>query len=216
MAAKLRQLALGVAYDFKPPRHLALPHLAWRLARHTFASRSERGRLPEASAALPGREGVAGYCDDMSVSTLRAAYLQGLYPCTHWGPVRWQSPPLRAVLAIGELKLRDELRRKLRKRPFVVTFDTAPRAVMLACAQPRSGQWPLTWITADVVDAYMAAFDEGMVHSVEVWDGDGRLIGGLFGTVAGTCCVLESLFHTANNASKYGLAVLLGHLHAWG
>lgn len=212
----IKRAALAIAFDMKPPRHRAAPVLYFRLLRHLLSSESSRRRLPDASSALAGREGVAGFCDDMSVATLRAAYAQGLYPCTHLGPVRWNAPPRRAVLDIAEFHLRDELKRKLKKDVFRVTFDEQPRAVMRACAEPRDGQWPLTWITPDVIEAYCAAFAAGDVHSVEVWDAQGRLAGGLFGTVVGPCFVVESLFHTQANTSKYGLAVLIAHLQAWG
>lgn len=215
-AAFLRRALLATAFDLKPPRLATAPRLAARLIRHLASGSVQRAALPNAEHALPGREGVAGYCDDMSVSSLRRAYACGLYPCTHFGPVRWNAPPLRAVLDIAQFKLRDELRRKLKKRAFHITFDRAPRAVMLACAAPRPGQWPLTWITADVVEAYLALFEAGDMHSVEVWSETGELIGGLFGTVVGRCFVLESLFHTSANSSKYALAVLIAHLQAWG
>ncbi len=214
--AFLKRAALATAFDLKPPRHRAAPRLTYRLVRHLFSGAPARRVLPDPDAALPGREGVAGFCDDMSVATLRGAYARGLYPCTHFGPVRWNAPPLRAVLDIGELKLRNELRRKLKKRPFRITFDREPRRVMLACAAPRAGQWPLTWITPDVVEAYLALFDAGHMHSVEAFDASGELVGGLFGTVVGRCFVVESLFHTSDNSSKYALAVLVGHLQAWG
>ncbi|MBL8566033.1 MAG: leucyl/phenylalanyl-tRNA--protein transferase [Hyphomicrobiaceae bacterium] len=216
LPAVLKRAALSTAFDLKPPRHRAAPRLAYLLVRHLLSGAPARHVLPDPCAALPGREGVAGFCDDMSVATLLRAYARGLYPCTHFGPVRWNAPPLRAVLEISELKLRDELRRKLKKRPFRITFDRDPRRVMLACAAPRAGQWPLTWITPDVVEAYLALFDVGHMHSVEAYDAAGELVGGLFGTVAGRCFVVESLFHTRDNSSKYALAVLVGHLQAWG
>lgn len=211
-----KRAALAIAFDMKPPRHRVFPALCSRLMRHLLSPQSARRRLPDPSSALAGREGVAGFCDDMSVATLRAAYAQGLYPCTHLGPVRWNAPPRRAVLDIAGFHLRDELKRKLKKGLFRVTFDAQPRAVMQACAEPRGGQWPLTWIRPDVIDAYCAAFASGDVHSVEVWDADGHLAGGLFGTVVGPCFVVKSLFHTQPNTSKYGLAVLIAHLQAWG
>ena len=177
----IKRAALAIAFDMKPPRHRAAPVLYFRLLGHLLSTESSRRRLPDASSALAGREGVAGFCDDMSLATLRAAYAQGLYPCTHMGPVRWNAPPRRAVLDIAEFHLRDELKRKLKKDVFRVTFD-----------------------------------ELGSAHSVEVWDAQGRLAGGLFGTVVGPCFVVESLFHTQANTSKYGLAVLIAHLQAWG
>ena len=216
LTAFLKRAALSTAYDLRPPRLKVAPRLTWRLARHLLSSAEARRKLPDPAGALPGAEGVAGFCDDMSVATLRAAYLSGLFPLSHFGPQRWCAPPFRSVLEICEFRLRDELRRKLKKRSFRVTFDREPVAVMRACAGPREGQWPLTWITPDVIEAYHRLYQAGDMHSVEVWDSNSQLVGGLFGTVVGPCFVVESLFHKAANSSKYGLAVIIAHLQAWG
>jgi leucyl/phenylalanyl-tRNA--protein transferase len=47
-----------------------------------------------------------------------------------------------------------------------------------------------------------------MAHSVEVWDRDGNLAGGLYGLELGGVFAGESMFHVVTNASKVALAHL--------
>lgn len=209
------QLALGVLYDIKPPRLKQVPAMAARWLDYRRASAEKRAVPPLTNTPL-GKDGFLGFSDNMRVNTLRQAYAQGAFPMTHFGPVRWYRPETRAVLKISDFKPRSELKRKLRKQLFRVTFDEAPVEVMKACAEPRPGQWPLTWMTPDVMDAYLALHSAGSMHSIEVWDENGELGGGLFGTCIGPVFVVESLFHRVSNTSKYGLAVLMAHLQAWG
>jgi leucyl/phenylalanyl-tRNA--protein transferase len=87
---------------------------------------------------------------------------------------------------------------------------------MMACAEPRPGKTPLTWITKNIIEAYCSLFKEGWAHSVEVWDESGQLIGGLYGVAIGRLFINESMFLKRPNASKIGLAFLNCHLQAWG
>lgn len=215
-ARRIRRWTLGALYDLKPPRHRDVPAIVRRWLRYQALPREQRAGLPSLAGEPIGFEGLVGFSSNMSVANMRKAYAQGLYPMTHYGTVRWYTPQLRAVLDIKNFHLRSELRRKLRRPPFQVTFDREPEAVMAACAEPRKGQWPLTWITDDVIEAYLGLYEEGFMHSVEVWDREGHLVGGLFGTRVGSVFVIESLFHKVSHSSKYGLAVLAAHLQAWG
>jgi leucyl/phenylalanyl-tRNA--protein transferase len=48
----------------------------------------------------------------------------------------------------------------------------------------------------------------GIAHSIEVWDEDNQLAGGLYGLELGGLFAGESMFHVAKNASKVALAHL--------
>ena len=94
--------------------------------------------------------------------------------------------------------------------------DMDPDSVMRACAQPRSGKVPLTWITEDIISAYVGLHKAGRAHSFEVWGEDGALAGGGFGIAVGPIFVIESQFTRQRNASKVGMITLLRHLSEWG
>jgi leucyl/phenylalanyl-tRNA--protein transferase len=59
---------------------------------------------------------------------------------------------------------------------------------------------------------YCALHREGDAHSVEAWDADGNLVGGLYGVDSGGAFSGESMFYRAPNASKLALLFLVDHL----
>jgi leucyl/phenylalanyl-tRNA--protein transferase len=108
------------------------------------------------------------------------------------------------------------LRRLMRQDRYTVTFDRDFEGVIKACAGRRDGRWHLTWITPRIMRAYAALFDAGYVHSFEVWNGEGRLVGGGYGVAIGRVFFTESQFSHEPNTSKLGFAVLNWHLANWG
>ena len=64
-----------------------------------------------------------------------------------------------------------------------------------------------TWITVDMLEAYVVLHDHGYAHSVEVWSDTG-LAGGLYGISLGSGFFAESMFSWAANASKIALISL--------
>jgi leucyl/phenylalanyl-tRNA--protein transferase len=89
-------------------------------------------------------------------------------------------------------------------------------AVIRACAEPRPGRLHVTWIRPDIIEAFTRAFHAGIAHSVEVWDGDGELVGGAYGLGVGRVFFTESQFARKRDASKVGFATLNCHLQRWG
>ena len=147
---------------------------------------------------------------------LLAAYRSGIFPWYSEGePVAWWCPDPRFVLLPGELRITDSLRRTLRKPGWTVTFDQDFAGVMRACAAaPRPGQ-DGTWITDEMIAAYVELHRRGHAHSVEVsWQGE--LVGGLYGVAIGRIFHGESMFHTRSDASKVGFAALVGRLRTAG
>lgn len=168
-------------------------------------------RFPDPAEA-PGDAPLA-VGGDLSPPTLLDAYRRGVFPWPSAGRVYWWSPDPRAVLPLDGLRVSRSLRRSLRSGRFRVTFDTACREVIEACAvRPDEG----TWITPALRAAYARLHDLGHVHSVEVRDGGGRLVGGLYGVTVGGAFAGESMFHRVNDASKVALVHLVEHLRAQG
>ena len=75
---------------------------------------------------------------------------------------------------------------------------------------------PGTWITDDFMAAYSALHAEGIAHSIETWDSDGNLAGGLYGVDAGGVFCGESMFYVQPNASKLALLFLIDNLKSRG
>ena len=58
----------------------------------------------------------------------------------------------------------------------------------------------------------MQLFALGWLHTVEAWDEDGNLAGGLYGVSIGGLFAGESMFSRQRDASKVALVHLVGHL----
>jgi leucyl/phenylalanyl-tRNA--protein transferase len=170
--------------------------------------------LPETGAL--GEAELAGFARDLSVPTLLAAYRRGLFPHGHFGPPKWWSPVDRAVLHLDQFHISTRLRGMMRQGRYTVTFDRDFEGVIKGCAGRRRGRPHLTWITPHIMRAYADAFDAGHVHSFEVWNKQGALVGGGYGVAVGRVFVIESQFFRESNASKIGFSVLAWHLAQWG
>ncbi|MBV9848212.1 MAG: leucyl/phenylalanyl-tRNA--protein transferase [Armatimonadetes bacterium] len=160
---------------------------------------------------------VVGLGGDLSVGSLLWAYRRGIFPWPTPGyPLLWFCPPRRAILDFAHLHVPRRLARLRRRAPLTFTIDRAFPQVIAACRQaPRPGQNG-TWITPGLLRAYVAFHEAGHAHSVEAWDEDGALVGGLYGVSVDGCFAGESMFHRAPNASKLALLHLIDHLRARG
>ena len=170
--------------------------------------------FPPPHRALREPNGLLAAGGDLSVERLLDAYRHGIFP---WfsddQPILWWSPDPRMILVPSEMSISRSLRKRVRKREYEVRADTAFRAVMSACAEPREGQAG-TWITGQMIDAYTALHHAGFAHSIETWL-DGNLVGGLYGVALGRAFYGESMFMRATDASKVALAHLARQLERW-
>jgi leucyl/phenylalanyl-tRNA--protein transferase len=86
---------------------------------------------------------------------------------------------------------------------------------MRACsAAPRPGQ-DGTWITPQMIDAYVRLHRAGLAISAEAWR-DGALVGGVYGVRMGRAFFGESMFHHERDASKVAFVSLARKLAAEG
>jgi leucyl/phenylalanyl-tRNA--protein transferase len=209
---RLRREALGLAYALRPERLAGILPM-WRLLLRDAVAR--HADLPDPRAALANPDGLCGVARDLSVDTLVDAYASGLYPWAHSGPVKWWAPRTRCVAQPGEIPVGKATQRQARRGTFKFTFDRDFDRVIAACAAPRRGRVPLTWITPKIMWAYAALHDAGLAHSYEVWDERGELVAGGYGVASGRVFVGESMFTRASGAGAFGLAVLHRHLAHW-
>jgi leucyl/phenylalanyl-tRNA--protein transferase len=172
----------------------------------------QRHPFPDPSEATP--EGLLAYGGDLSPGRLVSAYASGVFPWYSSGPILWFSPDPRMVLLPERLHVGRSLRRTLAREPFALSMDTAFEPVIRACAeQPRPGQ-DGTWITEEMIGAYVDLHRLGLAHSVEAWR-DGELVGGLYGVSLGRAFFGESMFARAGDASKVAFVRFVRQLEAW-
>jgi leucyl/phenylalanyl-tRNA--protein transferase len=168
--------------------------------------------FPPVENAVDGLLAVGG---DLSPERLLLAYRSGIFP---WYderlPILWHSPDPRCVLAVDGIHIGRSLRRVIAKRTYEVRFDTAFERVIEACkSTPRPGQ-DGTWITDEMLSAYVHLHRIGYAHSVEAWQ-DGELTGGLYGVSLGRIFFGESMFAWRPDASKVALVALADRIRAW-
>jgi len=209
---RIERWALGTAWALHPSRIDNFPALAklWLadIAKPAVA-------LPDPERTL-NRAGLVGMAHDVSVPTLMQAYRNGLFTHAHFGPLKWYSLDERCVLLFDDYHCGKQVRRLLRQGRYTVTFDRDFEGVIKTCAGRRQGKWHVTWITPRIMRAYADLYDAGHVHSFEVWNADGALVGGGYGVAAGGVFFTESQFSLEKNTSKLGFTVLNWHLANWG
>jgi leucyl/phenylalanyl-tRNA--protein transferase len=144
---------------------------------------------------------------DLAPATLIAAYRSGIFPMSLESladVVVWWSPNPRGILPLDKLRVTRSLRQSAKR--FDVRIDACFADVIRACSDPsrESG-----WITEEFVAAYTTLHRLGWAHSVEVFDRDGRLAGGLYGVRVNGLFAGESMFYLQRDASKVALMALV-------
>ncbi len=155
---------------------------------------------------LADDDGLLAVGGDLSVERLVLAYSMGIFP---WysgkSPILWWSPDPRMVLFPKELKVSRTLRQTMKKGIYRITTNAAFADVISNCATiTRKGENG-TWITDEMIEAYIRLHKAGYAHSVEAWDG-AELAGGLYGIVMGKVFFGESMFAKKSDASKVAFA----------
>ena len=160
---------------------------------------------------------IIGFGGFPSTHNLIAAYRKGIFPWPMEGlPLPWFCPDPRAILDFNRVRLSRSLIRAMRNSSFRFTIDSAFRDVIVACAEAERSDGNGTWITEEFISSYTDLHHEGLAHSVEVWNQEGDLAGGIYGVDAGGVFGGESMFYREPNASKLGLLFLIDHLRSRG
>ncbi len=162
--------------------------------------------FPSPADIDPDGIGIVAVGGDLAPDTLISAYSQGLFPWFNEDePIAWWCPEPRCVMVPSDYLPSKSLRRQAKRERWQLTLNQAFDEVIRACSLPRSDGLPEgehTWIHEEMIDAYTELHSFGFAHSVEVWDNEGQLIGGLYGLKIGSIYFGESMFHRATNASK--------------
>ncbi|MCS6986154.1 MAG: leucyl/phenylalanyl-tRNA--protein transferase [Sphingomonadaceae bacterium] len=154
----------------------------------------------------------------IDTALLLRAYAAGLFPMADRRDspdVFWVEPRRRGIIPLEAFHLPRSLARTLKRETFRHTVDRAFAEVIAACADPAPGR-EQSWINRSIEDAYNRLHQEGHAHSVETWDANGELVGGLYGVRIGAAFFGESMFSRRTDASKAALAHLVARLRAGG
>lgn len=144
---------------------------------------------------------------DLEPETLVDAYRRGIFPMEVTGlpqVVGWWSPDPRGILPLDGLRVTRSLRQSAKR--YEIRVDTCFDAVIRGCADPSRDDG---WITDAFIAAYTRLHTMGWAHSIETFDREGQLAGGLYGVAVGGLFAGESMFHRQRDASKVALIGLV-------
>ena len=144
---------------------------------------------------------------DLEPATLINAYRQAIFPMEVTaldGKLGWWSPEPRGIVPLDRLRITKSMRQSAKR--FEIRIDTCFTEVMRGCGDPSRDDG---WITEQFIAAYTALHELGWAHSVEVFDREGQLAGGLYGIRIGGLFAGESMFHAQRDASKVALMALV-------
>lgn len=123
----------------------------------------------------------------------------------------WWAPSQRMVVEPKSYKAPKSLNAFFKRSNFSYTMNEAFERVIRNCqTSPRNGQ-DGTWITDEIVEAYIKLHHLGVAKSVEVWQ-NMELVGGLYGVDLGRVFTGESMFSKVSNASKCAFVWLIQQL----
>lgn len=164
--------------------------------------------FPEVNEA--SNDGLLAIGGDLEPERLILAYESGIFP---WFDndkfIMWWSPDPRFVLFPDKLKISKSMKSVLRNKDFNVTFNKAFQSVINECSEANRPGQSGTWITKNMIKAYVHLHKLGYANSVEVWE-QNELVGGLYGVDVGNKVFCgESMFSKVNNASKLALIKLI-------
>ena len=166
-------------------------------------------QFPDTNSALEEPRGLLAAGGSLDIEWLLVAYRQGIFP---WfsdnEPILWWSPEPRTVLYPQRFHLSRSLHKLARQQRYRVTRDKDFDRVIQACARERDDQSG-TWINSQMIDAYSAMYEAGFAHSLECWDLQGKLVGGIYGIALGRVFFGESMFSVEANTSKLCLKQLV-------
>lgn len=159
---------------------------------------------------LGEEDGLLAVGGDLSVDRLLTAYSYGIFPWYSFRDapmIEWWCPMKRFVIFPKEIHISHSMRQLMKKDQFKLSFDLAFDDVIRNCSQLRINMEG-AWLGDDMIKAYTELHRQGFAKSVEVWDENDQLVGGLYGVTIGRCFFGESMFSLVPNASKMALIFL--------
>ena len=161
------------------------------------------------------KDGLLAMGGDLSEKRLLLAYRNGIFPWYDGEVPLWWNPDPRFVLFPEKLKVSKSMHSLIKHNAFHFTINLAFEKVIENCKTTFRKDQDGTWITNEVMNAYIGLHKKGFAHSAEAWFGN-ELVGGLYGIRLGNIFFGESMFSHRSNASKYAFIQYVRHLKQQG
>lgn len=154
-------------------------------------------------------DGLIAVGGDLSVDRLLLAYSYGIFPWYAYQDRQeplWYCPLQRFVIFPDEIHVSHSMRQLMKQGRYRVTINADFEGVIRGCATAQNRhQEDGAWLGPEMMAAYTELHRQGFAASVEVWEQDGRLVGGLYGVNLGASFFGESMFSLVPSASKLAL-----------
>lgn len=163
-------------------------------------------------------DGLFAAGGDLSVDRLLLAYSNGIFP---WYSFRdqpqilWYCPMKRFVIFPDKIHISHSMRTLLNKDEYSVSINNDFDGVINNCSKLRYDEEG-AWLGKDMIKAYTELYRQGFAASVEVWDKERKLVGGLYGVSIGPAFFGESMFSLVPSASKIALIFLARYFQQCG
>lgn len=168
--------------------------------------------FPSPEEANP--DGLLAFGGDLSPERLLNAYCCGIFPWYNPGdPILWWSLDPRMVLFLDDFRYSKSLQRVVKSGKYQVCIDTHFEDTMRHCGEVARPDQDGTWISEEMVQAYLRLHRLGFAHSFETYY-QGQMVGGLYGVSVGRFFFGESMFHTMTDASKVAFVHLVAFCRA--
>ena len=154
-------------------------------------------------------DGLIAVGGDLSEERLLLAYSYGIFPWfsfRDWPYPAWYCPMQRFVIFPEEIHISHSMHTLMNKNTYRVTFNKDFDGVIEGCSKV-DGRYDMAgaWLGENIMVAYRHLNRQGDATSVEVWNLQNELVGGLYGVVMGDCFIGESMFSREPNTSKLAL-----------
>lgn len=163
-------------------------------------------------------DGLFAVGGDLSIDRLLLAYSNGIFP---WYSFRdqpqilWYCPMKRFVIFPDKIHISHSMRTLLNKDEYSVSINNDFDGVINNCSKLRYDEEG-AWLGKDMIKAYTELYRQGFAASVEVWDKERKLVGGLYGVSIGPAFFGESMFSLVPSASKIALIFLAKYFQQCG
>ncbi len=162
------------------------------------------------------KSGAVAWSEFIEPDQVIEAYENGVFP---WpdeeGSIYWFSPHKRGVLSFDDIHWSKSDLKFFQDCRYEFKINHNFKSTIETCAEVKNKIEEGTWITQDLIEAYIELNQRGVALSFEVYD-ENVLIGGMYGVSSKKYFSAESMFYLKPNASKYALFKSVEHFKSQG
>jgi len=145
-------------------------------------------------------------------------YSQGIFPMADARDSKefsWYTADRRGIIPLDDFHVSSNVQRIIRQGRYRIEIDTAFRRTMEHCADRET-----TWISDLLIESYTRLHEAGFAHSVEVYNDEDNMVGGLYGVSLKSAFFGESMFNKERESAKVALyychkALVEGGFELW-